>query len=274
MTKTEHRHERLEPQQERKAEEEQSLDAKTTLEVVRREGERELERAPSALAWSGLAGGLAMGLSMATEGVLHAALPDATWRPLIAKVGYAVGFLVVTLGSQHLYTENTLTPVIPYLAERSRSTLWRMLRLWWIVLLTNVIGAALFAFAAARLDVFAPEVRHSLSAIATEALAPEPASLFVRGIFAGWLVALMVWMLPAAKSAQIWVIIILAWLIGAAGLSHIIVGTVEGLYLVWEGQRPIVEFFIRYWVPTLLGNTIGGVALVAALNHKQATAGA
>lgn len=62
---------------ERKADEEQSLSADITHEVIRREGEEELKRSTAALAWSGLAAGLAMGFSLVGEGLLKAHLPDA-----------------------------------------------------------------------------------------------------------------------------------------------------------------------------------------------------
>ena len=48
----------LSPEEERKKREAKSLDAKTTYEVIREQGESELDRAPSALAGSGLAAGL------------------------------------------------------------------------------------------------------------------------------------------------------------------------------------------------------------------------
>ena len=60
----------------------ESLDAKTTYEVIRREGLHELERSTSALSWSGLAAGLSMGFSFLVEGLLQSHLPDAAWRPL------------------------------------------------------------------------------------------------------------------------------------------------------------------------------------------------
>src|SRR5512133_2009311 len=66
-------------------------------EAIRKEGEEELRRPISALAWSGLAAGLSMGFSLVTEGLFRSSLPDAPWRPLIAKLGYPVGFLIVVL---------------------------------------------------------------------------------------------------------------------------------------------------------------------------------
>src|SRR5919112_2696053 len=109
----------LEEQEKKKADEEESLNANITYEVIRREGEQELGRSPQALAWSGLAAGLSMGFILVAEGLLRSHLPEASWRPLVAKLGYSVGFLIVILGSQQLYTENTLTPIVPLMARKS-----------------------------------------------------------------------------------------------------------------------------------------------------------
>src|SRR4029453_19077170 len=73
---------------EQKLREAESLDAKTTYEVIRREGTQELAPPSRALFWSGLAGGLSMGFSFLAEALLRSHLPDAPWRPLVAKLGY------------------------------------------------------------------------------------------------------------------------------------------------------------------------------------------
>jgi formate/nitrite transporter FocA (FNT family) len=257
----------------RKAREAGSLDAKTTYEVIREEGEKELARPSRALAWSGLAAGLSMGLSMVAEGVLRAHLPDAPWRPLVTKLGYSVGFLAVILGSQQLFTENTLTPVVPLLSRQSDISLRRVLRLWGIVLAANLVGTLLFALAAARTELFRPELREAFAAIGTEALSGSFGATFTRAIGAGWLIALMVWMLPDAKYARLSVIVVMTWLIGAAGLSHVIAGSVEVLYTAATGAVPWSAYVTDFLLPTLTGNVIGGTGLVAALNHAQVAAG-
>src|SRR3954470_11899000 len=123
-----------EQQKQDEAEEAKSLDAKTTYEVIRLEGLEELDRATSALAWSGLAAGLSMGFSFLAEALLRSHLPDAPWRMLISRAGYSIGFLIIILGRQQLFTENTLTVVLPLLARKNLLTLLRMLRLWAVVL--------------------------------------------------------------------------------------------------------------------------------------------
>ena len=122
--------------------------AQVVHETIRREGEDELRRPSQALAWSGLAAGLSMGFSLVGEGLLRAHLPAAPWRPVVTKLGYSIGFLVVVLGRQQLFTENTLTPVLPLLRRSRPGGILNLARLWTVVLLANLTGAAIFAWAA------------------------------------------------------------------------------------------------------------------------------
>ena len=262
----------LDPHEERKAEEEESINALVTHEVIRREGAKELERPVSALAWSALAGGLSMGLSMIADGVLHAHLPDAPWRPLVAKLGYSVGFLAVILGSQQLFTENTLTPIVPLMAKRTREMFGKVLTLWAVVLIMNLVGTLLFALAIAHTDAFSPEVKHAFDAISRQAMEGSGLTIFVKAIFAGWIIAMLVWMLPAASGNQVPVIIIMTWLVGAGQLAHVVVGSAEVFYLAATGGTSWIRAFSHFLLPALLGNIVGGVSIVAAINHAQVAA--
>lgn len=114
------------------------LRAAVVYEIIRVEGEGELGRSVGALWWSGLAAGLSIGLSVVSQALLATHLPDAPWKPIIERMGYAVGFIVVILARQQLFTENTLTAVLPVIARRRLSWLLVMLRLWGIVLLANL----------------------------------------------------------------------------------------------------------------------------------------
>jgi formate-nitrite transporter family protein len=231
--------------------------------AVYREGEHELERGTAELALSGLAAGLSMGFSPLSESLLQAHLSDAPWRPLLTKLGYSVGFVIVILGRQQLFTKNTLTVILPLLRKLQPEILGKVARLWIVVLATNLIGAFLFAWLLGKTNVFDENVRATFSRIATEAIQPSFGLLLLRGILAGWLIALMVWLLPFAESARFWVVILLAYIIGLAGLPHVIAGNVETFYLVTVGGISLGRCLIDYLLPALLGNVIGGVALVA-----------
>lgn len=238
-------------------------------EVIRLEGESELRRSASALAWSGLAAGLSMGFSLVGRGLLEANLPDRPWRSIITSLGYSLGFLIVIMGRQQLFTENTLTAILPLLAHRSRRTWLRVSRLWAIVLLSNLLGTLIFAWIVGHTDTFSPAAKSAFTQIGIKALSADFGTTVLRSIFAGWLIALMVWLLPAAEAARLWVIIIITALIGLGELSHVIAGSVESLYAVVIGAASWHAYFGNFLIPTLLGNSIGGVSLVALLNHAQ-----
>ena len=238
-------------------------------EVIRLEGEHELRRSTSALAWSGLAAGLSMGFSLVTEGLIYTHLPDAPWRPLVSSLGYSVGFLIVILGRQQLFTENTLTAVLPLLQRRNVKTLMNVLRLWAVVLVTNLIGALIFAWVIGHTEIFSPEVRQSFTHFGLREMEGDFWSILWRGIFAAWLIALMTWLLPSAESSRLGLIIILTYLIRLGGLAHIIAGSLEVFYVVTSGAVTWGQYFGGFMIPTLVGNIIGGVTLVAALNYGQ-----
>jgi formate/nitrite transporter FocA (FNT family) len=236
--------------------------------AIRQKGEHELARAPSTLAWDGLTAGLSMGFSLVAEGLLRAHLPAAAWRPAVAKLGYTVGFLIIVLGRQQLFTENTLTVVLPLLQRFNAQTLARVLRLWAAVLAANLIGALAFAWVVGHTELFPLEVRQAFSEIGREGLAGGWGRTMLRGVFAGWLIATMVWMLPAAEAARFWVVIVMTYLVAFGGFAHIVAGSVEVFYVVLTGGAPWAVYFGWMW-PTLAGNIIGGVTLVAALGHAQ-----
>lgn len=238
-------------------------------EAIRIEGESQLRSSFTELALSGLAAGLSMGFSIVAEGLIHASLPDQPWRPLISNLGYSVGFLIVVMGRQQLFTEKTLSAVLPLLNRFNLRNLKRVLRLWIVVLLSNLVGTYLFVWILGHTDTFTPEVRHAFTQIGHAAMAGGFWTILQRGIFAGWLIALMVWLLPAAESSRLWVIIIITYLVGLGGLAHSIAGSVEVLYLVATGTTSWGAYFGGFMVPALLGNIFGGVTLVAVLNYGQ-----
>jgi formate-nitrite transporter family protein len=263
----------LTPREEEEVEQRSSVKAHVVHEAVRRDGDIEFERSASALGTSGLAAGLSMGFSLIGEGLLRRYLPEAPWRPLIAKLGYSLGFLIVILARQQLFTENTLTAVLPVLARRSWTALWRMLRLWVIVLAANLAGAHIVAWVLGNTEAFNPATQNAFLQIARETVAVTPVQAILRGIFAGWLIALLVWMRAAIDSGQIPLIVIMTYAVALGSFTHIIAGSIEVLFLVMTGGLAWVTYATHYMLPVLVGNTIGGVSLVAVVNHAQVVAG-
>jgi formate-nitrite transporter family protein len=253
----------------RVAEERTAPRAAVIHEAIRAEGEGELRRPISALIWSGMAAGLSIGFSLVASGLIRAHLADTSWRPLVSCFGYSVGFLAVILGRQQLYTENTLTVMLPLLTLRDLSTLMQVIRLWIVVLLANLAGACVFAWALANFDLFGHEATKAFADIATTAVSVGWSTLLARGVVAGWLIALMVWMMPGADSSRAFIIVVMTYLVALGNLPHGIAGSVDGFFLVARGALSWHQMLGEYLTPVLIGNTIGGVSLVAFFNHAQ-----
>lgn len=262
-----------EEKEQAEVEERSSPSGTIIYKAVLKEGNDELARPSSALFWSGLAAGLSMGGSLIAEGLLGSYLPQAPWKPLITKLGYSLGFLVVILGRQQLFTENTLTPILPLLQEKTGARFAGVMRLWGVVLAANLIGCLAVAWACTSGAGFEDKVRVEFSQIGQQALAGGFLAHLIRAVFAGWLIALMVWLLPFAESARIWVVIILSYVIGLGHFSHIVAGAVQTFYAAVSGEASWGAVVGAYLLPTFIGNVIGGVALVAAINHAQVVSG-
>jgi len=236
-------------------------------EVVREEGEAELKRAPGALFWSGLAAGLSMGFSLLTLAFLQSKLPDAPWRALLASPGYSVGFVITILGKQQLFTESTLTAVLPLLVRRNRETLVAVIRMWAIVLAANLFGTILIAGLFSWPGLFDGPTQAAMSEIAKGIVSEPLVPTILKAMLAGWLIALMVWVLPGAQAMRLLVIMLLTYVVALGRFPHIVAGSADAAYAVFIGQAGIGDYVFHFLLPTLFGNTLGGVALAAILNH-------
>ena len=243
--------------------------AAVVYEIVRTEGEAELVRPFSALWWSGVAAGISIGFSFLSEAALSAHLPPSEWRLIIAKLGYAVGFLIVILGRQQLFTENVLTAVLPVISTRKRAWLVGMIRLWTIVLIANVVGCFVFALALSKLPMVSAAMTHELDDIVLRLMQNTPWEMFAKGIGAGWIIAALVWILASSEGLQFFVIGLLTYLIALFGFTHIVAGTAEALYGVLTGLTSFVDAVGRFFFPTLAGNIFGGTVLFSVLSYAQ-----
>ncbi len=245
------------------------LRAAVVYEIIRVEGEGELARTFGALWWSALAAGISIGFSALTMALLKAYLPKLPGAWIVENVGYAVGFLIVILSRQQLFTENTLTAVLPVMSRKQWDWLWVMLRLWGIVLAGNLVGCFLFASFLAYSGALSADVAKAFHDVGAHLMANSPLQMFVKGIVAGWLIAALVWMLPSAEGTEIFVITLITYLIALGGFTHVVAGSAEALYLWLTGAASFASVAFAFFLPTLLGNVFGGTLLFAVLSYAQ-----
>ncbi len=236
---------------------------------VMSDADQELERPVVSLFLSSLASGLAIGFSF-IGGAFARNLASGAVADGLAAAAYPLGFIFVIMARSELFTENTLTPVLPLLHRRDMQTLRRMLRVWGVLLAGNLVGTLIFSWLMAQTPAASEPLKQVMLTM-SERASETPFLLTVyRGVFAGWLIALLTWLLASTRAtgAQLMLIWLLTAPIAAFGFTHAIVGSTEAFYRAWAGAAgwgPMWSFVLA----AVIGNAIGGVTLVALLNYGQ-----
>ncbi|MEO8226043.1 MAG: formate/nitrite transporter family protein [Gemmatimonadota bacterium] len=245
------------------------LSAPEIHDNVLSEATDELERASLSLLLSSFASGLAIGFSLLGAAFASSLVPEA-YGHAAASAAYPLGFIFVIMARSELFTENTLTPVLPFLHRRDRGTFGKMLRVWAVLLTGNLAGTFIFSWVMSRTPSIPEYLKPFMLEISEKTTSTTFGTTVYQAVFAGWLIALLTWVL--ASTRQTGAQLVLIWLITAAmsafEFKHSIVGATEAFYRVWEGGvgwGPMWSFIAA----AVIGNTIGGVLLVAILNFGQ-----
>lgn len=236
------------------------------LERAVHEGEEQLNRHPLSLFLSAIAAGLILGFSAMAVAVVYSALGDSVQglqRRILTAFVYPLGFVICIMSGTQLFTEHTATAVYPVLDRRKKIS--DMVRLWLIVIIGNLLGAATIAwFMTSAGEILAAD--KGFIEIAEHLTGQKFSSLLVSSVLAGWLMAQGGWLVLGSRVHQIVSIYIVTFLIGIGGFHHSIAGSVEmftAMMISPEYGVGEAAFFIG---TALLGNLIGGSVFVATLN--------
>jgi formate/nitrite transporter FocA (FNT family) len=243
--------------------------APVIFEIVRRQGEEELSRPVLSLWWSGIAAGLSMGFSALVPAFLHASLPSGQTWELVERLGYSVGFVLVILAHQQLFTENTITAVVPLFAHMHLKNFGKLARLWSIVLVANVIGTTLFAAFFHSSGVLDPGTQEALRSLSIRLFEDTASQTFSGGICAGFIIASLVWVLANLEDSKFVTIVLMTYLIALGHFAHVIAGSAEAAYAVIDRAVTLKAALNQFFIPALLGNVVGGTALFALLMYGQ-----
>jgi formate/nitrite transporter FocA (FNT family) len=256
-------------EEEEAVEEAVALSPRLVFEAIRRSGEEELRRPMSALWYSGIAAGILIAFSVLGESILRARLPEAEWAYIVENLGYSLGFLLVIIGRMQLFTENTITTVVPVTLHPKREAFLRTGRLWVTVLAANVVGAFLVAAFFAYGGVLEADIFAAMEELSHHATGMPPLEGLMRGIPAGVLIAALVWMLPSAQQSSLSLIVLFTWLIALGDFTHIVAGSVEMAFLAVLGQIGFGQAVFGFFLPVLVGNVIGGTLIFTMLTWAQ-----
>ncbi len=242
-------------------------------------GLHELNREKLGLFLSSVSAGLDIGfgplLMAAILTLSQGSFGDLTTELLLASA-YSIGFIFVILGRSELFTEHTTVAVIPVLD--GQASIGQLARLWGLVYVGNLIGGAAFTLLAVQLmpgiGVVTPE---AFETIALKLVTHELPWLFIAGVFAGWLMGLLAWLLALAenKVSQLLIIWLVTATIGVLHLPHSIAGNVEVLFgLFMSPEITFVEDYLPFLILATLGNAVGGGIFVAVVKYGHVIRGA
>ncbi|MCF4477168.1 formate/nitrite transporter family protein [Acinetobacter baumannii] len=252
-------------------EEHEKLSPRLVYEIIRRDGAEELDRPTAALIFSGIAAGLVISFSFVFKAIIASYIPtDAIWTDLITNFGYTIGFLIAILGHMQLFTENTITTIVPLFKPFTLDKLRAVGRLWGIVILCNIIGTALASLFFLTTDLFTPNIDKALDELAHHVASFSATQNLLKGVMSGLLIAALVWMLPSVSNKFL-VIFFMTYLIGLGDFTHVVVGSTEMSYLVWQGEASLGEYLFNFLIPTTIGNIIGGTGVFTLLIYGQVT---
>jgi len=251
---------------------------RNVLDIIMDSALNEMNRERSGLLLSALSAGLDIGFGPLMMAVVLTLSPgkfgDLTTEILLASV-YSIGFMLVILGRSELFTEHTTLAVIPVLD--GQASLTQLGRLWGLVYVGNLVGGFLFTLLAVvlmpGLGVVEPA---AFEAIALKLVSHDLTWLFVAGVFAGWLMGLLAWLITAAQetTSRLIIIWVVTGTIGILHLPHSIAGNVEVLFGLFLSPEISVLDYVAFLTLATLGNIVGGSVFVALLKYSHVVRGA
>ena len=229
---------------------------------------QELKRSSVSLAISGFAGGTFMGLSALGTAIALSLLGTSDKAFMISRLFYPLGFIVVIVGRSQLFTENTLYPVALVLAEKRE--FWNTMRLWAVVLPSNVLGAFAFASLVSLTPALNPHIVEALTQLGLDAIKNPTPAVFWSGVMGGWIIALAAWLVSGSHSitGSVAVIWMLTFIVGLGNFAHCIATSGEVLTAVLT-HHAVWTAYPRWFFPAVAGNICGGVGMVTILEYGQ-----
>lgn len=240
------------------------------------EGIETFEQKPRKIFISSTAAGLEIGFSYLLIAILYTFLADKVslkTLPYIVAFAYPVGFIMVVLGKSVLFTEQTSLLALPVL--HGRRTITELMKLWGLVITGNLLGGAIIALIICSVGTSMGIISaKSIADIALHVTHQTTLTIFGSAILAGWLMALLSWLVTSSNEtiSRIFIIYMITAVVGFAGFHHSIVGNIEVLSgLIFTSSISWVDY-ITFQVTALVGNAFGGVFFVAILKYRAFSA--
>ena len=190
---------------------------------------------------------------------------------LAGAAAFSIGVVFLVVGRSELFTENFFDPVAAAIQHHGRHPWTRLLQLWGVTLVLNLVGGALLV-ALLTVDGALPAgAADTLSRLAEEIAGKSWAATLVRAVLAGALITLLSYMLNAVDTvtARILVTYMVGFFLALGPFDHVVVSALHLLFGIWlDGAASYGALAVNVALSTT-GNILGGLLLITFTHTAQ-----
>jgi formate/nitrite transporter FocA (FNT family) len=207
------------------------------------------------------------------------ALVEPEFGPQVAKLvgalAFGIGLVFLIVGLSELFSENFFDPVAAAI-DRTHGGAWgRLLRLWAITLVLNLIGGAVLLAVLTVEGALPSDADGALVKVAEEIVAKQWPATLARAVLAGALITLLSYMLNAVNSvtARILVAYMVGFFLALGPFDHVVVSGLHVLYGVWSSDAVTYADAGLNILLATIGNLAGGLLLITLTHTAQVKSG-
>ncbi|PLS07073.1 formate/nitrite transporter family protein [Neobacillus cucumis] len=238
-------------------------------------GAKKATMRPSHALLLGFLGGAFISLGFLLDIRVIANLPKewGSFSSLLGGAVFPVGLMLIIIAGGELLTGNMMALPIAVLSRRA--TVGQLLQNWFLVLVSNFIGAIFVAFFFGHivgLTETGPFLTKTI-AVAEGKIDETFIKTLISGVGCNWLVCLGVWLAYGADDIGGKILAIWFPIMGfvAIGFQHVVANMFVIPAAIFAGHFTWADY-ISNFVPVVIGNAIGGgvfVALIYWMVHKD-----
>ena len=243
-------------------------------ERAKKEGHRRLYMPPLEQVATGFIAGVTIIFGIVAMAVVVAHLEGAMGRgaaEVIGALAFSIGVVFLIVGRSELFSENFFDPVAAAIEERGRTVWLRVLRLWGVTLLLNLVGGAALIAVMTVEGALPGNAGEVLTHVAEDLAAKAWPATLARAVLAGALVTLLSYMLKAVDTvaARILVSSMVGFLLALGPFDHAAVSALHLLFGIWLSDAVgYLDLLINLGL-AVVGNVVGGLTLITFTHTAQ-----
>lgn len=242
------------------------------------EGRRRLGMSPVRQMTTGFIAGVTIVFGIVALGVTEALVEPTLGSGVATIVGalaFAIGIVFLIVGRTELFTENFFDPVAAAIEDRRTRPWGRLMRLWIVTLVLNLVGGAVL-IAVLTVDGALPAGSSEvLVRVAEEIAGKEWTVTLARAVLAGALITLLSYMLEAVDTvtARILVAYLVGFFLALGPFDHVVVSGLHVIFGIWLSDAVTYSDLAVNVGLSTVGNLVGGLLLVTLTHTAQVKGG-